>query len=413
MSDSSERHHILAKHIMTFGRVLRRAGLNIGTGEIMDALRALTVIGIRNRDDVYQALYSTFVTRNEQRDIFDQAFHLFWRAPSRLPQMMQLLLPNVRGSDQKKNEPSPRVKQALQEETPTRPPRPKPQKEPQKQQLDLIFTYSPDEILRKKDFADFTPEEVIQAKEFLASLRWPIEPYASRRRTPDWKGRLLDFRRTLRRNLRHNAELMRLSWLGHNRKPRPVVILCDISGSMERYSRMLLHFMHALTSGMQRIETFVFGTRLTRITRHLQHRDIDQAVDEVTRAVQDWAGGTKIGEALKDFNYIWARRVLRHGAVVMIISDGWDRGDASLLETEMARLSRSCYRLIWLNPLLGFEGYEPLTRGMQTALPYVDDFLSVHNLESLEQLGRLLSAISHRRRPARMSVHTASEGDRR
>ncbi|MFQ5709902.1 MAG: VWA domain-containing protein, partial [bacterium] len=176
-------------------------------------------------------------------------------------------------------------------------------------------------------------------------------------------------------------------------RPRDLVILCDISGSMERYSRMLLHFMHTITAGKLKVETFVFGTRLTRITRTLRRRDIDDAVTSVSQAVNDWAGGTRIGEAVRDFNYLWARRVLRSGAVVLIISDGWDRGDIPLLEREIARLARSCARLIWLNPLLGYEGYEPLTRGMRAVLPSIDDFLPVHNLESLQQIGAVLASV--------------------
>ena len=403
MNRAQPSSHHLTRHIITFGRVLRRAGLPVGTGQIMDALRAIQIVGLWNRDDVYQAFSSIFVTRRDHFELFDQAFDLFWRAPARLPALMSLLLPQVQAPDRRPAV-SPRVKQAMQENT-AKPPAFKPKRsEPRPAQIDVIFTYSPTEILRKKDFAEFTAEETIEAKKMLEHMHWPIQPYLARRKTSDPAGRFLDMRQTIRRCMRHHGEFVHLRWLGKTPKTRPIVILCDISGSMERYSRMLLHFMHAISEGMQRVETFVFGTRLTRITRYLRQKDIDQAVAEVARAVNDWAGGTRIGEAIKQFNYVWARRVLRNGAVVMIISDGWDRGDISLLKREMQRLSRSCFRLIWLNPLLGFESYQPLTRGMQAALPYVDDFLPVHNLESLEQLGKHLASLG------RPSIRTGEVG---
>lgn len=400
-----QQNHQLTRHVIGFGRVLRRAGLPVGTAQIMDALRALQLVGLRRRDDVYQAFYSIFVTHRDQVELFDQAFDLFWRSPSQLPSMMSLLLPR---SPVPASQPpaSLRVRQAMQESRLQIPPLKsrKPRQDPP--EPEIVFTYSPQEILRKKDFADFTTDEILEARRMLAEMRWPIEPYETRRRVPDPQGHLLDLRQTIRRSLRHHGEFVHLRWRGSGEKVRPLVVLCDISGSMERYSRMLLHFMHAITEGMQRVETFVFGTRLTRITRYLSKKDIDVAIREVSQVVNDWAGGTKIGEALKDFNFLWARRVLRNGAVVLIISDGWDRGNVELLEQEIQRLSRSCYRLIWLNPLLGYEGYEPLTRGMQTAMPYIDDFLPVHNLESLEQLGRHLAAIGKPRRSDNTAAST-------
>jgi uncharacterized protein with von Willebrand factor type A (vWA) domain len=225
-------------------------------------------------------------------------------------------------------------------------------------------------------------------------MRWQIEERPTRRRRPDRRGRVLDFRRTLRRSTRYGGELVELAWRETRTTPRPLVVICDISGSMERYSRILLQFVHAITEGVDEVESFVFGTRLTRITRQLRHRDIDDALDAVSKHVLDWSGGTRIGDAVKEFNFRWGRRVLGRGPVVLLISDGWDRGEPELLRREMDRLQRSCHRLIWLNPLLGSPGYEPLTVGMQAALPFVDDFLPVHNLVSLEQLGAKLATLA-------------------
>jgi len=389
----SPKPNRITQHIIAFGRVLRRAGLEVATGQIMDAMRALQLIGLRSRADVYQALFSIFVTRKEQVELFNQAFHLFWRAPSKLPQVMSLILPQLKMPETAQSKQSLRVKQALAEnEAQIKPPQHRPKNE-QKEAIDLVLTYSPLEVLRKKDFAAFSNEEVVMAKQLLSEMNWNVPGKRTRRFHPNAKGRMLDLRKTVRKNMRNEGELIQLSWRGNQTRMRHIVVLCDISGSMERYSRMLLHFMHAITAGLRRVETFVFGTRLTRITRYLKQRDIDDAVSSVSQKVNDWAGGTRIGDALKDFNYLWARRVLRSGAIVMVISDGWDRGELPLFEREVARLSRSCYRLIWLNPLLGYENYEPLTRGIQTAMPYIDDFLPVHNLESLEQIGEVLSSV--------------------
>ncbi len=382
----------LVDHIVAFGRVLRRAGLEIGSHQIMDAVRAVEVVGVRREDDVYQALFSVFIRRRDQVDLFDQAFHLFWRAPSRLPEVMQMLLPQVKAPPERPRKQK-RVQEALKEpgkKNKGRKPRPL---DEEKTEVELVMTYSASEVLRKKDFAEFTVEEVAAAKVFIRQMRWPIKPKAVRRRSPREKGRLLNLRATMRQGLRHHGELLDLRFQGPKKKSRPVVVLCDISGSMEPYARMLLHFMHAVTDGLDRVESFVFGTRLTRITRYLRRRDVDDAVAATAEMVNDWAGGTRIGEAFKDFNYRWLRRVLRSSGVVLVISDGCDRGDTELLAKEMARLARNCHRLIWLNPLLGYDAYQPLTKGMLAALPHIDDFLPVHNLESLEQLGQVLSTV--------------------
>jgi uncharacterized protein with von Willebrand factor type A (vWA) domain len=274
------------------------------------------------------------------------------------------------------------------------------EREEEEEKVGITLAFSAAEQLRAKDFGTFTHEEVQQCKELMRRLEWRIEPRRTRRKRTAPKGRMLDMRRVIRRNMRYGGELLRLAYREPHVRRRPLVLLCDISGSMERYSRILLQFAHAIASGLGDVESFVFGTRLTRITRLLRHQDIDDAVSQVAKQVVDWSGGTRIGETLKEFNYRWSRRVMGRSPVVLLISDGWDRGDPQLLGREMSRLQRSCYRLIWLNPLLGNPRYQPLTQGMQAALPHVDDFLPVHNLISLDQLAEKLAALGERR-PAR------------
>ncbi len=387
----------LLNQIVRFGHLLRDLGLDVNAGQVVDFVQALEQIGLKRRDDFRDAARCIFVHRREEIPLFDEAFDVFWQPPMSASPLHSELMPRL---------PSPRRRDLLrrlppkarQELGPRRSEMPTDHEE--RVEIQRVLTYSPDEVLRHKDFESFTWEEIQQARCLMESMDWRVGERFTRRRKIAPKGQRLDWRRTLRRNLKHGGELIQLARRTRKTRPRPIVILCDISGSMERYSRMLLHFMHTITGGMDDIESFVFGTRLTRITRQLAHREVDEAMHGVSRAVVDWSGGTKIGEALKTFNYDWARRVLGRGAVVLIISDGWDRGDIDLLSNEMERLQRSCYRLIWLNPLLGSPGYEPLTQGMQAALPFVDDFMPVHNLESLEALGKKLGEIAERR-PAR------------
>jgi uncharacterized protein with von Willebrand factor type A (vWA) domain len=257
--------------------------------------------------------------------------------------------------------------------------------------------YSAIERLMKKDFENFTWDEVQEAKKLMAEMRWNLGMRRTRRKAPARSGSYPDMRRIVRRNLKHGAELIELTWREAKYKPRPLVIICDISGSMSLYSRLLLHFIHTISNGLMNVEAFVFGTRLTRITRQLKRRDVDDAIRDVSKSVQDWSGGTRIGDALHFFNHKWAKRVLGRGAVALIISDGWDRGDPHVLQIEMDRLQHSCHRLIWLNPLLGSPDYRPLTIGMKTSLPFIDDFLPAHNLDSLMSLGNLLSTIDDSR----------------
>lgn len=266
--------------------------------------------------------------------------------------------------------------------------------------VEALRAYSGEEALRHRDFGRFTDDELVAARQIMASMHWRVAERASRRTVRSHHGRRLDLRRTVRGNLRYGGELVRWQHRGLKRKSRPLVLLCDVSGSMDRYTRLLLHFVHALRHGLNNVEAFVFATRLTRVTPFLKTRRVDDALERVSKEVVDFSSGTRIGEALRAFNRHWARRCLSRGAVVLLISDGWDRGDVELLRSEIARLQRSAYRLIWLNPLLGSPGYQPLTRGMQAALPYVDNFLPVHNLASLEALAARLAAMDARR-PAR------------
>lgn len=386
--DSGDTATPLVDRIIAFGRVLRRAGLEIGSDQIIDAVHAVEIVGVARRVDVYQALFVVFVHRREEAELFDQAFRTWWRAPSGATEHLQEMLPttdDVPHADPLRQ----RVKQALRGEDVTLPDA-RPGKE-EKERINFVVSYSRRDVLRQKDFADFTAEEIAAAEEAMRRMEWPVAPKRVRRRSPHARGRRLDVRRTVRRSLHHHGEVLRLHHRGPKRKPRPIVVLCDISGSMEAYARMLLHFMHTVTGAMQRVEHFVFGTRLTCITHALRRRDVDHALASVADAVQDWAGGTRIGAALKTFNYDWLRRVLPSSGVVLIISDGCDRGDTELLTRELTRLGRNCHRLLWLNPLLRYDGYEPLTQGMQAALPHIDDLLPVHNLASLEQLSRVLS----------------------
>ena len=384
--------HSFSDHIIAFGRVLRRLGFNAGPSQMLTALEAVKIVGVRNKHDVREALKCCLVQRHDELALFDQAFQLFWKAPSRLPEVMKWLLQGTKIPSSTDSKGYHRVQEALRE-APKPPGDPSDKASKSRVEIDQIVTYSASELLRQKDFSAFTNEEIAAARRYMARFSWPVPPYATRRNSMLVKGRQLDFRRTAQLGSRNAGEIVHLARRGKKHKPRPIVLICDISGSMERYARMLLHFMHTMTRDAGKVESFVFGTRITRISHLLRYRDVDDAVSAVSKEVVDWAGGTKIGEAIKTFNYVWLRRVMRSNSVVLIISDGWDRGNTDLLSQEMGRLKRSCHHLIWLNPLMGFEGYEPLTQGMQAALPFVDDLLSVHNLVSLEQLVGVLGEL--------------------
>jgi uncharacterized protein with von Willebrand factor type A (vWA) domain len=381
----------LAENVMHFARVLRAAGLPVGPNKVIDALRALEVAGIARRDDFYWTLASVFLDKREQFELYDQAFHIFWRDPQMLERVMALMLPQVEGRAQA-DEPPPasRLAEALLPQT-KQSERPDGDS-PEKIEIDAAFTVSDREVLQKTDFESMTNEELAQAKKLIATLRMPIPQVRTRRLRRDPHGARIDMRATLRASLRSGADLIALERRSQTRRHPPLVILCDISGSMSRYSRMFLHFLHAITNDRDRVYTFVFGTRLTNITRHLRHRDVDVALAHVAQAVADWSGGTRIGTSLKEFNLRWSRRVLGQNAVVLMITDGLDRDLGNELREEMERLHKSCRRLIWLNPLLRYEGFEPRPAGVRAMLPHVDAFLPAHNVESLVELSRALSA---------------------
>ncbi len=382
----------LFHNLLLFGRLLRGLGLEVDAGRMIDLVQALETIGVGDRADFYYTLRGLQVRRREDLPLFDLAFELFWQRPGA-----------ARAAGQLRTQGTVRRPRPVIVPPPLGPPPPGPRAGQEGQPRDeppivqATLTYSQREALRRKDFGELSAEELKAIRRLLAELTWQIGQRRTRRFQAG-DGLAFDMRRTLRHNLVYGGEVVEWSHRQPRYRPRPLVILADISGSMERYTRLLLHFAYSLNRGFNSgCETFVFSTRLTRITRQLRERNVDQALRQVSQSVPDWSGGTRIGEALKDFNYGWARRVLGRGAVVLLISDGWDCGEAELLRREMARLQRTCYRLIWLNPLLGGKDYEPLTRGMQTALPYIDDFLPVHNLASLEDLAEHLRRIDENR----------------
>ena len=356
----------------------------------MDLVSALDQIEIGRKADFYFAARTLLVHEREHLALFDKAFELFWRKPAEEWNVDWPGTAQPRRGSRPIVTPPPLEKSTPQAEDST---------SASSQELTVIEvtrTYSGRELLRHKDFAEMSAEESEAVKQMMAHLLWKVSERRTRRKRPG-KGQWIDLRRTLRRSLRSEGEILRWSYREPKLKPRPLVVIADISGSMERYTRLLLHFIYGMKSALdQPVEAFVFSTRLTRITRPLQIRDLDLALKNVGRLVGDWAGGTRIGESLKTFNFAWGRRVLARGAVVLIISDGWDRGDVELLKREMARLRRNCHRLIWLNPLLGAPDYEPLTRGILAALPHVHDFLPVHNLASLEDLADRLTDLNRR-----------------
>ncbi len=398
----------LLHNLILFGRVLRGLGLDVSPERILDLVRGLEYIEIGRKSDFYHAARSLLVHRREDLPLFDAAFELFWRKPAEGWTTLDL---RALGERRRYRRPTftPRPPQDARTAS-SREGKGKLKSEDRSTVLEATLTYSPREVLQHKDFAELTGEELQAVEQLISQLDWRLGEKRRRRQQPG-KGQHIDLRHTLRDSLRYGGEVFVWGRRRHGFRPRTLVVIADISGSMERYTRLLLHFIYGLGQGLtQLVEAFVFSTRLTRITRQLHGRDLERALREVSRSVPDWSGGTRIGEALRSFNYNWARRVLGRGAVVLLISDGWDRGDVQLLHREMARLQRSCFRLIWLNPLLGSPEYEPLARGMQAALPYVDDFLPVHNLASLDSLAEHLGQIGDRR-PFRRQQRTVGDHD--
>ncbi len=380
----------ILENIMHFARALRAAGLPIGPGKVLAAVEAVSAVGLDNRDDFYWTLHAVFVNRRDQQELFDQAFHIFWRNPKLLERMLGMMLPEVTLPDQEKGEEiSRRLAEALKKTGDGSNP------QEDEIELDAAMTFSDREVLREMDFEKMSNAEIAAAKKAIQRMSLPLASVATRRFWRDPRGARIDMRATFRAQLR--SGFLALKRKSRPRRPPPLVIICDISGSMSRYSRLFIHFMHAVTNDRARVYTFLFGTRLTNITRYLRYKDIDVALDKVTCAVEDWSGGTRIGEALAEFNHYWSRRVLGQGAIVLLITDGLDRDAGIGIGTEMDRLHKSCRRLIWLNPLLRYEGFAPKSLGMKAILPHVDEFKPVHNLESLDALVAALNRPGPRR----------------
>ena len=377
----------LATNVMHFARLLRRAGLPVGAAESVAAARALSLVDIGEREQARAALRAVMVHRHEHQDIFDQAFALFWRDPAAAQQEAAMaMLSNKVQRDQKPAPGARRVAEAM-----ATPREARPREADQPPEIDAVMTVSAREQLQTMDFEQMSAEQIANAKAEIRRLRLPLDLRRTRRLRPDSRGPRIDLGATLRRSLRRGGEITALSRARRVVRPPPLVVLCDISGSMARYAQILLHFLHAVANDRDRVSVFLFGTRLSNITRQLKHRDAEVAFQMVAHAVPDWSGGTRIGEALAEFNRRWAKRVLAQGAVVLLVTDGLDRDGAAGLAENMDRLHRSCRRLIWLNPLLRWEGFQPKSQGIRAMLPYVDEFRTVHNLDSLRSLIDLLS----------------------
>ena len=372
---------------MHFARLLRAAGLRIGSDRVVDCVKALDIAGASQfplrRDDWYWTMSAVLLSRQEQRPIFDQAFGIFWRDPKLTEKMMQMLLPKAQGRAEKPEaQQSQRLTDALFS----------PQRERQERiEIEARLTFSPREILQRMDFDTMSAAELAAAKQMIAELRLPLPLIKTRRKRIQRNGRSIDVRATLRESLREGGEVIPLVRTAPRKLHPPLVVLCDISGSMNPYSRMFLHFLHAITNDRDRVTVFVFGTRLTNITRQLRHRDVDVAMARVAEAIKDWSGGTRIGASLREFNFKWARRTLGQNACVLLVSDGLDREAGEGLGEEMERLAKSCRYLVWLNPLLRYERFEARPAGVRAMLPHVDLFLPVHNLRSLVDLAKTLS----------------------
>ena len=384
----------LPENIMHFGRVLRTAGLPVGPDQVLKAIEAVSAVDVADRAQFYWALHAALVNRRGQQELFDQAFHVFWRNPRLLERMMSLVIPTSSvDTGQEDSEPlARRLAEALTpQETALR------EREGDEEvEIRAELTWSDREVLRAMDFETMSLAEQEAAKRAMAKMRLPLRPVPARRFRLHPRGRRPDLRATLRGAMRTGGDFVALRRRRRLRRPPPLVVICDISGSMARYSRMLLHFMHAVTNDRDRVHCFLFGTRLTNVTRQLRQKDVDTALAGVAEAVEDWSGGTRIGASLRSFNRLWSRRVLGQGAVVLLISDGLDRDSGEGLAVEVERLHKSCRRLVWLNPLLRYDAYEPKTRGAAALMPHVDEFRPAHNLDSLADLAAALG-----REPAR------------
>lgn len=383
----------LADNVALFGRTLRAAGLPVGPGSIVDAVAAVETAGIARRDDLYWTLHGVFVTRREQSEVFEAAFRLFWRRRGYLEKLLAEMSP-IAPTEPVREKPKPgeaRVRDAL------RPARPQPRQETEEREVSGRLTTSDSDVIKTRDFAQMSAAEIARAKQLMRRLALPDDARPTRRFGPDPRGRAVDMRATLRASLRGGGVSIDLARRSRRVRPPPLVAIVDISGSMAEYSRLFLHFLHALTEARRRVHSFVFATRLTNITRELAHRDPDDALARASGRVQDWEGGTRIASALHEFNRSWSRRVLGQGAVVLLFTDGLERDVGPDLSFEADRLHRSCRRLVWLNPLLRFSAFEAKAAGVRALMPHVDEFRPIHSLLSMEALVRALSERPPRR----------------
>jgi uncharacterized protein with von Willebrand factor type A (vWA) domain len=376
----------LAENIVYFARALRAAGMPVGPGSVLDALEALNVARVGAREDFYWTLHAVFVKRHEHTILFDQAFRIFFRKRGYIEKLIASMIPQTLEPAAKSPAPgAQRIQEALFSGLNER------AQDQSEIEVDARLTVSDREVLQKKDFAQMTAVEIAAAKDAIARLTLPLDEVRTRRLTQNRRGHLIDIRRTLRASMKAGGAVIDLKYLGPRLKEPPIVALLDISGSMSEYTRLFLHFLHAVTDARKRVTTFLFGTRLTNVTRAIRQRDPDEALAACSANVADWSGGTRIASSLHVFNKQWARRVLGQGAVVLLITDGLERDADDTLAFEIDRLHRSCKRLIWLNPLLRFHAFEARAKGVQTMLPHVDELRAIHNLDSMKELVRALS----------------------
>jgi uncharacterized protein with von Willebrand factor type A (vWA) domain len=376
----------LAENIVHFARALRAAGIPVGPGAVLDALAAVEAAGVGTRDDFYWTLHAVFVKRHEHTLLFDQAFRIFFRRRSSIDKLLAAMLPQAPREEEKPPPGAQRIQEALLSGLG------EPEQKPPEVEVDARLTVSDREVLQKKDFAQMTAAEILAAKDAIKRLVLSLDEMKTRRLAPHRHGHLVDMRRTLRASLKAGGAVIDLKYLGPRTKSPPIVALLDISGSMSQYTRLFLHFLHAVTDARKRVHTFLFGTRLTNVTRALKAKDPDEALAAVGANVADWSGGTRIATSLHAFNKLWARRVLTQGAIVLLITDGLERDPDDRLAFEIDRLHRSCRRLVWLNPLLRFSGFEAKAKGIRTMVPHVDELRPIHNLDSMAELVRALSA---------------------
>ncbi|NKC31565.1 vWA domain-containing protein [Falsiroseomonas selenitidurans] len=378
----------LAANLLAFGRLLRRAGLPVGPTEMLAGAAALGEVAIGDRAQVHAALRATMVHRHEHFLLFDQAFGIFWRDPDAARHAAAMALMDGMKEEKKPPPAARRLAEALQGD---RPKPPRPPEQPPEDRVDMTFTVSERERLQAMDFEAMSAAELAAARREIRRMVLPLDARPTRRFRADPNGPFTDLRQTTRASLRTGGEILDLARRRRVVRPPPLVALCDISGSMARYAQILIHFLHAVANDRDRVHTFLFGTRLTNVTRQLRHRDAEVAFEAVAKAVPDWSGGTRIGDSLALFNRLWSRRVLGQGAVVLLITDGLDREGARGLAEATDRLQRSCRRLIWLNPLLRYAAFQPKSQGIRAMLPHVDEFRPVHNLSSLRDLVSTLS----------------------